>query len=182
MVLDDWGDGFTNGVWDLSYNGAAVATGGGNFGTSETADTFCFGPGCDDPGASNFSPTATSNDGSCEYFGCTDTAACNYNEAATNDDGSCAYEGLTIAITPDNWPGETSWTLTNDSLETVASGDVAGAYLCLPEACYTFTIFDSFGDGICCGFGQGSYTVTDGAGQTLAAGGEFGASEATDFC
>lgn len=182
VVLDDWGDGFTSGEWDLSYNGAAVAAGGGNFGTSETSETFCFGPGCSDPGASNFSPTATSDDGSCEYFGCTDAAACNYNEAATNDDGSCAYEGLTIAITPDNWPGETSWTLVNDSLEVVASGDVNGTSLCLPEACYTFTIFDSFGDGICCGFGQGGYTVTDDEGQTLAAGGEFGASEASDFC
>ena len=182
VVLDDWGDGFTSGEWDLSYNGAAVAAGGGNFGTSETSDTFCFGPGCSDPGASNFSPTATSDDGSCEYFGCTDAAACNYNEAATNDDGSCAYEGLTIAITPDAWPGETSWTLVNDSLEVVASGTTESVELCLPVACYTFTIFDSFGDGMCCAYGEGGYTVTDDEGQTLAAGGAFGSSEATDFC
>ena len=94
VVTDSFGDGNgSSGSWSLDYNGTSVVSGGGNFGTSDTSDSFCFGPGCSDAGASNFSPTATSDDGSCEYFGCTDAAACNYNEAATNDDGSCAYQG-----------------------------------------------------------------------------------------
>ena len=29
---------------------------------------------------------------------------------------------------------------------------------CLPEGCYAFTVFDTYGDGICCGFGDGLYT------------------------
>jgi hypothetical protein len=93
-VLDDWGDGFTTGTWAISFNGYEVATGGGNFGVSETSATWCFGPGCDDTSASNFSATATSNDGTCEYVGCTDSSACNYDSGATSDDGSCSYESL----------------------------------------------------------------------------------------
>jgi hypothetical protein len=44
----------------------------------------------------------------------------------------------------------------------------------------TFTIYDTWGDGICCHHGLGSYTVT-GCGHTYAAGGEFGTQEMTSF-
>jgi PKD repeat protein len=54
---------------------------------------------------------------------------------------------------------------------------------CIGVGCYTFTIFDSYGDGICCGFsGNGSYTVTDPDGTQIASGGDFGNSESTPFC
>ena len=39
------------------------------------------------------------------------------------------------------------------------------------DECYTFTIYDSYGDGICCSYGSGGYTVTDGNSYTLASGG-----------
>lgn len=57
---------------------------------------FCTVPpaieGCMDSGACNYDPTATTDDGSCEYTscaGCTNAAACNYDATATIDDGSC---------------------------------------------------------------------------------------------
>ena len=70
---------------------------------------------------------------------------------------------------------------------TVASGGPYGTAggtvtesFCAAEGCYTFTIFDSFGDGICCAYGTGDYSFTvDGA--TVAAGGEFGDSEAKEI-
>jgi len=40
---------------------------------------------------------------------------------------------------------------------------------------------DSFGDGICCGFGNGSYSLTV-AGTVVASGGDFGSTETTNFC
>lgn len=51
------------------------------------------------------------------------------------------------------------------------------------QGCYTFLIVDDYGDGICCGFlsGNGSYTLTDAFGTTLASGGEFGSEEETTF-
>ena len=50
-------------------------------------------------GACNYNPSATVNDGSCDFCcidfcpdeGCTDPEALNYNPLATIDDGSCIY-------------------------------------------------------------------------------------------
>jgi len=62
-------------------------------------------PGCMDSNATNYDPTATEDDGSCEYEdedgdgiydhleidGCTDTDAINFDANATDDDGTCEY-------------------------------------------------------------------------------------------
>ena len=57
-----------------------------------------------------------------------------------------------------------------------------------PESCiscpgiqYQFTIFDVYGDGICCSYGEGAYSVTL-DGQEVASGGDFGSSETSGFC
>ncbi len=100
---------------------------------------------------------------------------------------SCDDIEATLTIIADNYPGETTWAITDDSGATVASGgpySTAGATytedICLPDGCYTFTINDSYGDGICCSYGSGSYALTSG-GSTLASGGAFASSESTDF-
>ena len=104
----------------------------------------------------------------------------------------CVCHGVEVTVTLnfDNYPEETSWQI-SDGTGVVASGGTYptapdGSTLtiveCMPEACYTFTIFDSYGDGICCGYGSGSYTVTDEFGNELASGASFGSSEATAFC
>ncbi|MEM9548884.1 MAG: zinc-dependent metalloprotease [Bacteroidota bacterium] len=102
--------------------------------------------------------------------------------------GGCTDNELTLKITTDNYPGETTWTVTSGG-NTVASG---GPYtsqnttytesICLVDGCYDFTINDSYGDGICCGYGNGSYTLTSSGGNTIVTGGAFGASETTSFC
>ncbi len=102
----------------------------------------------------------------------------------------CNDTEVTLSITLDNYPEETSWVITNSGGATVASGGTYGSSpdgstitenICLVDGCYTFTINDSYGDGICCSFGNGSYTLTDG-GTVLASGGSFGSSEASNFC
>jgi len=96
---------------------------------------------------------------------------------------------VTVTINLDNYPEETRWEITQGAT-VVASGGTYGRQPdgstvsetnCLPDGCYDFTIFDSFGDGICCTYGTGSYSVT-GGGSTLASGGSFGTSETTGFC
>ena len=57
--------------------------------------TFNLGnivPGCTDPLACNYDPSATFDDGSCDYscYGCTGPTYCNYDPNATIDDGSCS--------------------------------------------------------------------------------------------
>ncbi len=102
---------------------------------------------------------------------------------------SCADVDLTFVF--DNYPEETSWTITNAGGTVVEQGGTYGSQadgstlvidLCLAAGCYDFTINDSYGDGICCGFGNGSYSLTDAGGGVLASGGSFGGSETTNFC
>jgi hypothetical protein len=96
---------------------------------------------------------------------------------------------LTLKL--DNYPEETSWTIKNQSGATVASGGTYGsspdgstitATNCLTAGCYTFTINDSYGDGICCTYGSGSYSLKDASGTTLASGSSFTSSAAHNFC
>lgn len=88
---------------------------------------------------------------------------------------------VVITIVPDSYPGETTWDLKDAGGNTLASGNSTGQTLCVnSNLCLTFTIHDSFGDGICCAFGNGSYTVTYG-GTTVATGGSFTYDEANTF-
>ena len=102
----------------------------------------------------------------------------------------CNGSNITVSITFDNYPEETSWSITNAGGGTVASGGTYASQpdgstlniaLCLADGCYDFTINDAYGDGICCAYGNGSYTVTGPAG-TLASGGSFTSSQTTSFC
>ncbi|AXG69081.1 pregnancy-associated plasma protein-A [Kordia sp. SMS9] len=102
----------------------------------------------------------------------------------------CSDNEVILTITFDNYPEETSWSLVTDGGSSVASGSYSAANadgstvtetLCLPNDCYTFTINDAYGDGICCSYGNGSYTLT-GPGGVIQSGGSFGSSETTEFC
>lgn len=100
-------------------------------------------------------------------------------------------EIVTLTLITDNWGEETSWELA-DSNNTVLYSVDEDTYLsnttydvefCLPsDACYTFTIYDSYNDGICCGEGQGSYTIKDSEGNVLGSGGEFTSQQSRNFC
>ena len=106
----------------------------------------------------------------------------------------CDNNGISININFDRGANETTWQVTDNSGNVVASGGPYTQFdgqsgqsidqnVCLPDACYTFTIFDSAGNGICCRRGDGSYTVTDyQSGGLIASGNVFGSSESTGFC
>ena len=97
---------------------------------------------------------------------------------------------INVNIATDDFPGETTWQVQNEFTDTIATGGpyntsdiVVNELICLVDGCYEFTIFDSAGDGICCGiFGDGFYTVTDDTGIILAEGGDFTFSETTSIC
>ena len=108
------------------------------------------------------------------------------SSGSTGGSSSCSGTEVNVAINTDQYGSETSWQILNAASQAVESGSgyasnaSASEDFCLSDGNYTFVINDSFGDGICCGFGNGSYAVTAGA-TTLASGGEFASQESTPF-
>jgi hypothetical protein len=194
---------FTQGQADRMN--ALFAPGGDRASLLDSEGCVPSGFGCTDETACNYSPTAIEDNGSCEYVidecgecggnnescsGCTNPEACNYDPEAIVDDSSCILDGedLTITILTDNYPGEIAWTVTSAAGEVVAAGGPYGSaateyaeQVCIDAGCYTFNITDTFGDGICCGFGEGVYTITS-EGVVLASGGDYGSGESVDIC
>ncbi len=103
----------------------------------------------------------------------------------------CYATSATVTINLDDYPEETSWEITDENGAIIASG---GTYpnepdgstvtqdVDLSSGCYTFTINDTYGDGICCNYGTGSYIVSADGCDELVSGGQFGFSESTTFC
>ncbi|MBL7963472.1 MAG: trypsin-like peptidase domain-containing protein [Flavobacteriales bacterium] len=99
---------------------------------------------------------------------------------------------ITLRITLDGYGSETTWQLAQDGggilftggpYSDGAGGTVVTSDWCLGNACYTFTIFDSYGDGICCDYGNGSYLIEDAFGTDLAtSNGQFTDSQTRNFC
>ncbi len=108
-----------------------------------------------------------------------------------NGGGGNDCENVNFRLVFDTYPMETSWEIRNSNGQLVESGDnydkqeantTLQETFCLPPGCYTITLRDSYNDGICCDYGNGSFTLTDANGGTLANGGVFGSSETADFC
>ena len=98
----------------------------------------------------------------------------------------CQNNNVDFSLTTDSYASETSWQLLDASNTVVASGSgysnnsTVNESLCLADGDYTFTIYDSYGDGICCSYGSGEYSLTA-SGTTLASGGQFSATESHSF-
>ena len=106
-------------------------------------------------------------------------------------DQSTSYDTslVTLNLVTDNYGVETTWALTDSSGYIVAEGggysnnSTTSLEIEIPSSdeCYTFTINDAYGDGICCVYGTGSYSITDDSGNVIFSGGQFGSTEATTF-
>lgn len=95
---------------------------------------------------------------------------------------------ITLTLITDDYPAETAWNLKDSSGAILYSSPtyVEGTddftsftenFTIATNDCYTFEITDTFGDGICCGEGLGSYSLTTLEGATIASGGNFGTGE-----
>lgn len=98
---------------------------------------------------------------------------------------------ITLVFLADEYPEETSWVLTyQGSNEILSSGNLVVPFveyredICIQEdACLTLIVFDSYGDGMCCDFGEGNISVFNGNGELIAFDyGEFSNSTTLDFC
>jgi hypothetical protein len=103
---------------------------------------------------------------------------------------------IRVVITPDRYGDETTWNITDANGTQIANGgpytttstngtqpdEVTDVTITNIEGCYTFTINDSFGDGICCQYGAGTFQLQDTSGAILFDGdGAFGSSAAHVF-
>ncbi|APQ16686.1 hypothetical protein [Maribacter hydrothermalis] len=98
---------------------------------------------------------------------------------------------IVVTVVTDTYGGETTWEITDADGTVVASdgpfanvsgGDTYTQEVFLEDGCYTFTIFDDYGDGQVDGTVTGNYTITCSILNVLDGGGAFGASEAKEFC
>ncbi|WP_091984686.1 endonuclease [Pseudoalteromonas denitrificans] len=102
------------------------------------------------------------------------------------DTNNCADTSLAFSLTTDKYGYETSWNLKNASSVEIAQGSnlandkTYNETFCLVDGDYSFTINDSYGDGICCSFGNGSYDLSV-SGTSLASGATFTTTETKTF-
>lgn len=98
---------------------------------------------------------------------------------------------VTVAITTDDYGSETTWEIAQGGAtlfsggpyEDTNGGSSEGGNYCLSAGCYTFTIHDEYGDGICCGYGNGDFQLIDGDGSVLVDGdGNFNDFTTEPFC
>ncbi len=66
---------------------------------------------------------------------------------------------MTVDITADNLPQQTTWTVFDSNNNPVQSGTSADATFCINDECHRFEIYDSGTNGICCSNGNGSYRL-----------------------
>lgn len=100
---------------------------------------------------------------------------------------------VTLHITTDQYGSETTWqVMTQGGNEVLFSG---GPYqdsqstteqyatMCLGTGCYDLHMSDAYGDGICCGYGNGDYEVLDADNTVLLNGdGAYGTGTVNSFC
>lgn len=101
-------------------------------------------------------------------------------------------EEVVLTINADAYGSDITWTLVTDLGTTlysggpyanVAAGQTITVPMCLTNGCYTFTINDLFGDGICCANGQGNYNIMNSDGLYYANNdGQYGSQQVDVLC
>ncbi len=120
-------------------------------------------------------------------------AISNNNEVSVLIDLANNTENLTLVLNSDQLPGENSWEIFNQSTNqlvasgeynTFSGGSIISDEICLVSGtCYTLKFYDSYGDGICCSFGEGSFSLLDSNGEILVFNdGDFGSEAEANFC
>jgi hypothetical protein len=121
------------------------------------------------------------------------------DENGNNNSVSATFNAVTGPTTEfelnlilDDYGTETTWIITPQGSNQVlfsggpyqddADGTLVNALFCLADGCYTFTIEDSFGDGICCGYGEGSWSIVSWNSIEMGNGGEFEDEQSFTFC
>ena len=113
------------------------------------------------------------------------------NSAFTSTGLDSDYDIVTLIINADDYPSETSWEIYDEGAnQIVASGSLDSGdqelveEICLNyNSCFSLYVYDSYGDGICCGYGEGDFLILDTSGNTVVYNsGEFDYKAQEAFC
>ena len=101
------------------------------------------------------------------------------------------YETETVILNllTDDYASETSWEFIDENGNVLQQSPsnltdntlYEETFEVDPDSCYSFVIFDTAGDGICCGFGIGSYSLETSSGEIIFEGGNFDSIETTNL-
>jgi lysyl endopeptidase len=96
-----------------------------------------------------------------------------------------------LELTTDDYAEETSWEFREIGGALIDSGSYnqtsddnttfVETFNVNLNTCYEFTLFDSYGDGICCQYGEGEYSLSTSDGEVIFEGAEFEESETTQM-
>jgi hypothetical protein len=172
----------TNATVTVTQNGTTISTGTftGNLATYATANVTCSTITSFNGGTLNATVTSTGDNNSAN-------GSASKVVSINNNPAQAPTNVIKIDVTTDQYASETTWKLTNAAGTVVAQGgpwsnlSAAGQTVrptvtvstLQPNQCYNFKIYDSYGDGICCDFGNGAYSVKDVNGAVLLSGGTF---------
>ena len=136
------------GTYEITDQDGIVISSGAydEFGYTQVGLEYNAVPGCADPAACNFNPSANCFDYySCDYncYGCNDPTASNYDENALFNDGTCCYSNFyTVEIS-----GEGYWfAYSLSDYTTLGSTNYSNNEgFCNDGDCFGFTLYSSFG-------------------------------------
>lgn len=97
---------------------------------------------------------------------------------------------FSLELVLDDYGSETTWDLRRlgqviyegGPYEDDQDGQVVSVPLCLEDGCYILRVYDSWGDGMCCEYGEGSWSILGPQDEVIVTGGEFGELDLEQFC
>jgi len=96
------------------------------------------------------------------------------NSVSTTTSLDSNYDTITLVINADNYPQETSWKLVDEANQIINTGSLNNGTefysedICVDyTSCFSLYFYDSYGDGICCAYGEGNFQVLDASGSTI---------------
>lgn len=113
------------------------------------------------------------------------------NTVSGSADLELDFETLTLYFLADDYPSETSWEMVDvGSGQIVSSGDLGSGTdeymeeICVSiNSCLTLYVYDDWGDGMCCGYGEGNFQVWNSSGETIIFNdGDFDDEAVESFC
>ena len=111
------------------------------------------------------------------------------NDSKTINFNSINGNKISIKLITDNYGYETSWRLYNNSWniidmdDSLLSNKIYKQEYCLEDGCYSFVIYDTYGDGFCCNYGNGSFVIENLSNNNkIAQSAHFSFSDTSYFC